>query len=268
MSVHERRVLSIQIHVVSGYIGNKAAVFPMQVLGYEVDIINAMQQCTNIAYKVWNDGQILNGNDLKRLYDCIKQNDINIYSHILTGGVGSPSFLREIVQVVKDAKQANPNVIYLCDPVMGDNGCYYVPEELMPIYRDELLPLADIITPNQFEAELLSGTKITNEEEALKATQFLHDKGVKTVILSSYETGNENTLTLIGTQIKDGKKTGFKIEYPKVEMSFKGTGDVFSALLLVWSHRYPDNLQCHPHLLDLNFELLIAKLILKTHRSQ
>lgn len=36
---------------------------------------------------------------------------------------------------------------------MGDNGQMYVPKELLEIYRDKLLPLADVITPNQFEAE-------------------------------------------------------------------------------------------------------------------
>jgi pyridoxine kinase len=36
---------------------------------------------------------------------------------------------------------------------MGDNGKMYVPEELLGIYKDTILPLADIITPNQFEVE-------------------------------------------------------------------------------------------------------------------
>ena len=41
----------------------------------------------------------------------------------------------------------------VCDPVMGDNGRMYVPAELLPLYREHIVPLADIITPNQFEAE-------------------------------------------------------------------------------------------------------------------
>ena len=54
---------------------------------------------------------------------------------------------------MKELREKNPDIIYVCDPVMGDNGKFYVPEELMPIYRDDLLPLANMITPNQFEAE-------------------------------------------------------------------------------------------------------------------
>lgn len=44
-------------------------------------------------------------------------------------------------------------LLAVCDPVLGDNGQLYVPKELVAIYRDRLVPLADIITPNQFEAE-------------------------------------------------------------------------------------------------------------------
>ncbi len=54
--------------------------------------------------------------------------------------------------------QINPSIVYLCDPVLGDNGHLYVPKELIPIFRDELLPISDIITPNQFEIETLTGT--------------------------------------------------------------------------------------------------------------
>jgi pyridoxal/pyridoxine/pyridoxamine kinase len=41
----------------------------------------------------------------------------------------------------------------VCDPVLGDCGQAYVPEELIPIYRDSLIPLADILTPNQTELQ-------------------------------------------------------------------------------------------------------------------
>ena len=62
-------------------------------------------------------------------------------------------------------------MVYVCDPVMGDSEPvgWYVPKELLPIYRDEILPLCDICVPNQFEAEMLSGTKITDEKSAFLA---------------------------------------------------------------------------------------------------
>ena len=74
--------------------------------------------------------------------------------------------------------------MYVCDPVMGDSEPvgWYVPKELLPIYRDEILPLCDLCVPNQFEAELLSGTKITDETSAFQAMTryiFRHNYEIK-----------------------------------------------------------------------------------------
>lgn len=50
----------------------------------------------------------------------------------------------------------------------------YVPAENVEIYREEVLPLASMITPNQFEAELLSGVTIATQEDAVRACAVLH----------------------------------------------------------------------------------------------
>ncbi|XP_072178612.1 pyridoxal kinase-like [Diadema setosum] len=241
MALPDHRVISIQSHVVSGYVGNKSAVFPMQVLGYEVDAVNSVQLCCHTGYKHFQ-GQVLNDSDLRTLFDGLKLNDIHQYSHLLTGYVGSESFLHEVIRVVKELREANPDITYVCDPVLGDNGHFYVPKELMPIYRDQLLPLADIITPNQFEAELLSGVTINDEESALRAISILHDKGIKTVILSSFEAGKEDKLVTLGSTVKGNEKTVCRLEFSRLDCTFTGTGDLFSALMLVWTHKHPDNL--------------------------
>ncbi|KAG8037840.1 hypothetical protein G9C98_006051 [Cotesia typhae] len=59
----ELRVLSIQSHVVSGYVGNKSATFPLQLLGFEVDAINSVQLSNHTGYKV-TKGDILNDHNL------------------------------------------------------------------------------------------------------------------------------------------------------------------------------------------------------------
>lgn len=78
--------------------------------------------------------------------------------------------------------------------MLGDNGRLYVPETLIPIYQNEIIPLSDICTPNQFEAELLTNIKIKNEVDAWQALNWFHGKGVKTVVLSSSSTGSEDNL--------------------------------------------------------------------------
>lgn len=137
---------------------------------------------------------------------------LDTYSHILTGYIGKDSFLTEVGTIVKAIREVNPNTVYgkrfrlercvygfyeweinstnfdwfaVCDPVLGDNGHLYVPENLIPIYQNEILPLSDICTPNQFEAEILSGKKIKSHEDAWAAIDWFHEKGVKTVVLSS-----------------------------------------------------------------------------------
>lgn len=61
----------------------------------------------------------------------------------------------------------------VCDPVLGDHGSYYVPQELTDEYRSRLLPLCDILTPNQFELGELTGLDVKTEEDAIKVNTEL-----------------------------------------------------------------------------------------------
>nr|XP_027210607.1 pyridoxal kinase-like isoform X2 [Penaeus vannamei] len=206
MAANNVRVLSIQSHVVSGYVGNKSACFPLQVLGFEVDTINSVQFSNHTGYKSFK-GQVLDNNQLGDLIEGLKSNGIDFYSHLLTGYIGSKSFLEKVKSVVEHLKTVNPNLIYVCDPVMGDHGKMYVPEDLLPVYREHIVPLADIITPNQYEAELLSGRKIKNEGDALEVMKWFHDQGAKTVVLSSTELGSENELLGLASSVINGTST-------------------------------------------------------------
>uniref|UniRef100_A0A0R3RJU1 Pyridoxal kinase n=1 Tax=Elaeophora elaphi TaxID=1147741 RepID=A0A0R3RJU1_9BILA len=232
----DRRILSIQSHVIYGYAGNKCSVFPMQLHGYEVDPINSVQFSNHsvLAYKLMR-GQTLDGKQLNDIYEGLKLNEINNYSHILTGYCRNSSFLQEVVNIVKDLKQKNPDILFYCDPVLGDNGQYYVPKELMPIYRDIAIPLADVITPNVFELSELSGLSITNEEECLQAIDLMHKAGVKTVVVSS---GLETPTTKFcyGSIYRGPSERAlqYRFDIPALPGRFVGTGDVFISLLLVW----------------------------------
>ena len=46
----DKKVLSIQSHVVHGYVGNKAATFPLQCKGWDVDALNTVQFSNHPAY--------------------------------------------------------------------------------------------------------------------------------------------------------------------------------------------------------------------------
>ena len=72
--------------------------------------------------------------------DSISNSSGNI-GHILTGYIGSESFLRSVVTVVQKLRALNSKCRYVCDPVLGDAGEFYVPVELVDIYRKDVLPL-------------------------------------------------------------------------------------------------------------------------------
>ncbi|XP_034042473.1 pyridoxal kinase-like [Thalassophryne amazonica] len=246
----ECRVLSIQSHVVRGYVGNKSAAFPLQVLGFEVDSINSVQFSNHTGYAHWK-GQVLTAEELNVLYDGIKLNEVNHYDYILTGYSRDTSFLETVVDIILELKKANQSLVYVCDPVMGDQGVMYVPENLLPVYRDKVVPLADIITPNQFEAELLTGRKIETEQDAVEVMDLLHQMGPETVVLTNTDVPSaegDNFLVAFGSQTimkPDGKKTSQKIrmDIPRVDAVFVGTGDLFAAMLLAWTQLHPNDLK-------------------------
>jgi pyridoxine kinase len=78
------RVLSIQSHTVQGYVGNKSAVFPLQLLGFDVDPINSVQFSNHTGYPTFR-GQVLNGSQLWDLIEGLAENDLLHYTHLLTG---------------------------------------------------------------------------------------------------------------------------------------------------------------------------------------
>ncbi|XP_030059635.1 pyridoxal kinase isoform X1 [Microcaecilia unicolor] len=248
------RVLSIQSHVVRGYVGNKAAAFPLQVLGFEVDSVNSVQFSNHTGYTHWK-GQVLNAGELHELYDGLKLNNVNQYDYALTGYTRDKSFLAMVVDIVQELKCQNPRLVYVCDPVMGDKwngeGSMYVPRDLLPVYKEKVVPVADIITPNQFEAELLTGRKIHTQQEALEVMDMLHDMGPETVVITSSDLPaplGSDYLIALGSQKKSNVNgtimtERIRMEIPKVDAVFVGTGDLFAAMLLAWTHQYPNNLK-------------------------
>uniref|UniRef100_A0A8P4GEH1 Pyridoxal kinase n=1 Tax=Dicentrarchus labrax TaxID=13489 RepID=A0A8P4GEH1_DICLA len=230
----ECRVLSIQSHVVRGYVGNKSASFPLQVLGFEVDSINSVQFSNHTGYSHWK-GQVLTADELHVLYEGIKLNNVHQYDYVLTGYTRDTSFLEMVVDIVQELKRANPNL--------------YVPQNLYPVYKNKVVPVADIITPNQFEAELLTGKNISTEKDAVEVMDLLHAMGPDTVVITSSDLPSrlgDRFLVSLGSQLRpDGSRTTqrVRIEVPKVDAVFVGTGDLFAAMLLAWTHHYPNDLK-------------------------
>ena len=117
-----------------------------------------VQYSNHPAYPGSFKGYSISSVDLNSIFNGLSENHLEEYDVVLTGYCKSEEVMKEIERIVKEITKQKPNMLYICDPVLGDNGKFYVPQELANLYRTKLIPLASAITPNQFEAEVLTGT--------------------------------------------------------------------------------------------------------------
>ncbi len=218
-------ILSVQSHVVYGFVGNKSATFPLQSMGYDVWPVNTVQFSTHTGYNNWK-GEIFSRQHIRRLIDSLLE--LNLASEcqaILSGYMGSEDTCQEVYETVARFKKQNKNILYLCDPVIGNTNCFVKPE-VLDFFKHNLK--ADIITPNQFEAEILSGMKIIDLHSLKAAADYFHNLGIKVVIITGVKfdyslnifVSNGHEQYLIPTQ-------EFTFQHP-----VNGTGDLFSAIFL------------------------------------
>jgi pyridoxine kinase len=223
-------VLSIQSHVVYGYAGNTAAVFPLQRLGREVWAINTVEFSNHTGYGAWR-GKAMGADLAAELVTGLEERGVlNRCEAVLSGYLGDSEVAMAIVDAVKKVRSKSPNAIYACDPVMGDVGRgFYVKPDIPDIFKKELIPLADIITPNQFELDAITGIKTKNTADTLKAVKLLHEMGPSVVLVTSYK-DRKGELSMFASN----KKEIYKITTPELpfDKNVAGTGDMTMAVFL------------------------------------
>lgn len=239
------RVLSIQSHTVYGYVGNKAAVLPLQLCGVEVDAVNSVQFSNHTGYKGWK-GSVMSGEQLWEVVEGMDANGLLGHTHLLTGYIGSASLLETVLRVAARLRELNPRLQYVCDPVMGDNGQMYCPPALLPLFRERVVPSASVVTPNGYEAQLLTGGEVGSDSQALEACRRLHDMGPHTVVITSLTSSDapEHVTLVASTTLPQG--TGsfspLVVRVPRLDGYFTGAGDLLTALLLAGLHQHPGQL--------------------------
>ncbi|KAG6053082.1 hypothetical protein E4U17_005056 [Claviceps sp. LM77 group G4] len=233
------RVLAVASHVVSGYVGNKIAVFVLQSLGYDVAALNTVQFSNHTGYGQWT-GTKVSAQQITDLYDGLRQSYLDDFDMMLSGYIPGAEAVVAVGNIAKELKQKHaysPNrFFWVLDPVMGDNGRIYVAEEVVPAYKG-LVGYADLILPNQFEAELLSEVKIHDMQSLKAAIQALHDKyHIPHVIITSVHFSlpgqAPEQLSVVGSSMSSaGEARLFQITFPSIDCYFCGTGDMFGALV-------------------------------------
>ena len=222
-------ILSIQSHVAFGYVGNKAAVFPLQSMGHEVWPVNTVQFSNHTGYGRWS-GEVFSRDHIRGIIKGIE--DLGLVEEcdaLLSGYMGSSEIAHEVQETVNQFKVKNPHFFYLCDPVIGSTSCFVKPE-VLDFFKTHLR--ADIITPNQFEAETLSGMKINQSDDLKKVAEYFHDLGVKIVVITGVKLPNFSAQGLTIFISHDNNFNLIKVkEYP-FSIPPNGTGDLFSAVFL------------------------------------
>jgi pyridoxine kinase len=220
-------ILSIQSHVVYGYVGNKSAVYPLQSMGYDVWPVNTVQFSSHTGYENWR-GDVFSREHISSVINAIEAlGAIEQCQAIISGYMGSQDICLEVAETVDRFKAKNDKIIYLCDPVMGNSNCFVKPE-VVDFFKTGLR--ADIITPNQFEAEMLSGIKINNTQDLPKVAAHFHELGIKIVVITGIKGLSKYTLAIF---ISDGvEQQLIAMQEYDFKIPVNGTGDLFTAVLL------------------------------------
>ncbi len=228
-------ILSIQSWVSYGHVGNASAVFPLQRLGAEVWAINTVQFSNHTGYGAWR-GAVYSGESVREVVDGIAERGVlERCDAVLSGYVGGADIGDAILHAVSSARRANPQALYCCDPVIGDVGHgVYVRPGIEEFLRDRALAAADIVTPNRFELERLTGLECTALEPVkhavLRLRSAMHDQGPACVLVTSLDVAEtpEDCVDLLTFEAG----AFHRLRTPRLPLDINGAGDAIAALFL------------------------------------
>jgi len=225
-------LLSIQSHVAYGHVGNASAVFPLQRLGVEVWPIHTVQFSNHTGYGAWR-GQVFEAGMIGELVEGMAERGVlPRCDGVLSGYMGSADIGGAILDAVARVRAANPGAAYCCDPVIGDVGRgIFVRPGIPEFMRDKAVPAADVITPNQFELELLSGRRCVGLEDAVAACEALHRQGPRVILVTSLHTAETPPESI--DLLASGPDGRFLVRTPRLAVSLNGAGDAIAALFFL-----------------------------------
>jgi len=229
-------ILSIQSHVAYGHVGNAAAVFALQRLGIEVWPIHTVQFSNHTGYGSWR-GRAIDAGMIRELMQGVGERGVlGQCDGVLSGYLGSAEIGDAVLEAVGQVKSANPRARYCCDPVIGDVGRgVYVQPGVAEFMRAGAVPAADIVTPNHFELDCLTGRTTKNLAEVLAAVQAVREMGPRIVLVTSLLLDDTPAEAIDLIACDDGGC--YRLRTPKLPISVNGAGDAIAALFFAHSLR-------------------------------
>jgi len=225
------QILSIQSAVTLGFVGNSVAGPVITHLGHHPLLVDSVTLAAHPGY-----GLVAGGKTPDHIFNTIlgALPHLDALPHIgavITGYLGAPSQIDPITKLITTWQAARPNGHYVLDPVLGDNGRIYVDKGLVSAMRDNLLPLASFVTPNQFELQLLSGHDVYDIASADVAAQHLLDQNphLNGVVATGINTpqGRVHDRLISRYDLVD-------LAYAKRTAGIAGGGDLLTVILTSW----------------------------------
>jgi pyridoxine kinase len=220
-----KSVIVISSHVARGSVGNRAAVFALEVLGHPVwaipTIILPFHPGHGLATRIVPEiGQFRS-----LLDDLLNSRWIDEVSAVLTGYMANGEQAEIVGEFINRIKSARPGVMHVCDPVLGDNDRLYVTEDTVSAVKQHLCADADVITPNLFELGWITDTNPQTADQAAAAARKIAGKAVLVTSVPGFMRGN------IGNLLVENGKAIFA-EHRKMANTPNGPGDLTAALFL------------------------------------
>lgn len=218
-------IVAISSHVVRGAVGNRAVVFALEAMGFPVWSLPTV-------ILPWHPGHgrstrivTPDAEFVAAVGEMAESRWAGGIRAVVTGYFGSPGQVAPVARMIRRLKENNPGLIYVCDPVIGDAGGLYVPEAIAEAIRDELIPLADISTPNRYELGWLSGVELETNAEIIDAALALGPRRVLATSAVPMMAGGIGNLLL-------SDRVALLAEHRAVGDPPNGLGDLTSALFL------------------------------------
>lgn len=236
-SFTSQNILSIQSWVSYGHVGNAAAAFPLQRMGFNVWTVNTVQFSNHTGYGKWR-GMVFPPEHVREIIEGISERtSLAECNAVLSGYMGDANTVAAILEAVRKVREANPQALYCCDPVMGDVGRgVFVRPEIPDVMKALAVKAADIVTPNQFELELLTGHSVGTLNEVLEAVAALrsqiHQDGPRIVVVTSLIREDASPDHIETLAVSD--EGAWVVQTPLIPLDppRNGTGDAIAALFL------------------------------------
>lgn len=223
-------ILSIQSWVAAGHVGNAAALFPLQRLGFETWAVPTWVGSNHPGHPTWHGGALPAAQVQGMLQALDARGLVARCRAVLTGYVGDRA-VGEVIGELVLRSRGRECPLYCCDPVLGDRAeGIYVRPGVPELFRDRLVPAADLVTPNQFELEWLAGRPLRTLAEVRQAADELRRGGRGgSVLVTSVEAGGDGRAQRM---MAVGEGGAWLVVHPTLDVRVKGTGDLVAALFL------------------------------------